>query len=316
MRKRCLVTGGAGFIGSHLADVLLASGYEVLVIDDFSSGRIENLQSAMRSPGLTIARADIAASTGFQVAVEFKPDVVFLLAAQSSVRVSMNSPQLDARTNVLGLVNMLEAARRTCARVVFATSGGTIYGNVPRTLQPISESLPRAPVSIYGVAKSVAIDYLSIYGREFGLSWCALALGNVYGPRQRGDGESGVLAIYIHAMLNSLPLQVFGDGETSRDFVNVRDVVDAFIRAGDADVVGVLNIGTGVSTSVNELLSLIQVGHSSPVTVRYLDGLPGEVRSVALDWSAARLKLGWRPRIELVDGLKELMIGAGLCFGD
>jgi UDP-glucose 4-epimerase len=306
---RALVTGGAGFIGSHLVPALLDDGHEVVVIDDFSTGHPENLTDIPALPGraLTVHEADIAGTGAARIVTRTRPDVVFLLAAQSAVQVSMRNPLLDARTNVQGLVNMLEAARRAGSRkVIFASSGGTIYGHVAPEAFPIQENHPHQPRSFYGLTKSIASTYLQLYGAEHGLDYAVLALGNVYGPRQRPEGAAGVIATFAQRLLAGRPCRINGDGATTRDFVHVSDVATAFVatlRRGT----GVFNIGTGVETSVLELHRLLARRLGVDLAPDLGPPLSGEVRRVRLDVTRAREHLGWRPTVALPDGLDSVL---------
>jgi UDP-glucose 4-epimerase len=257
---KAVVTGGAGFIGSTLVDRLLAEGHSVDVVDDLSSGSLGNLASA-RSGGhrqLTFHQMDIRSSGLSELMGRRHPEVVFHLAAQADVRVSVANPLFDADVNIMGSLQVLEAARAAGARkVVFASSGGTIYGDPDPKNLPIKESHPQQPVSPYGVAKKVVGDYLHAYRQLHGLEYTALALANVYGPRQDPHGEAGVVAIFAGRLLDGSPCTIFGNGRQTRDFVYVDDVVDAFARAADRGSGLLLNIGTGKETSINDLYAVM-----------------------------------------------------------
>src|SRR2546423_6299918 len=251
---RALVTGGAGFIGSNLVDRLLAEGHEVDVVDDLSTGNLANLAAARAESAhkLSFQRIDIRDPAVVDLIQRRKPEVVFHLAAQADVRVSVERPGFDAEVNILGSVNVLEGARLGGARkVVFASSGGTIYGE-PEEL-PVRESHPQRPLSPYGAAKKTVADYLAVYRELHGLEFTALALANVYGPRQDPFGEAGVVSIFAGKLLAAEQCTIFGDREQTRDFVYVDDVVDAFSRGATKGSGLLLNIGTGRGTSVNEL---------------------------------------------------------------
>ncbi|MDP1804027.1 MAG: GDP-mannose 4,6-dehydratase, partial [Acidimicrobiales bacterium] len=251
---RTLVTGGAGFIGSTLVDRLLAEGHHVDVVDDLSTGSLANLAEARATPGyeLTFHRLDIRERAVIELLAHRRPEVVFHLAAQADVRVSVERPAFDAEVNIIGTLNVLEGARAAGSRkVVFAASGGTLYGE-PQKL-PVAESHPQRPLSPYGVAKKAACDYLAAYRELHGIEFTALALANVYGPRQDPHGEAGVVAIFAGRLLAGEPCTIFGDGNQTRDFVYVDDVVDAFARAANKGSGLLMNIGTGTETSVNEL---------------------------------------------------------------
>ena len=302
-----LVTGAAGFIGSHLADRLLAEGKRVVGVDDLSTGRIANLAEA-RSYGqqFTFYQLDIR-SEGVRVLFErHRPEVVMHLAAQGSVQRSVEDPVLDTSVNVLGLLNVLEAGADSGVRkVVFAASGGTLYGE-PKKL-PVKESARRSskPLSPYGISKKVAEDYLSFYRRHRGLDYTALALANVFGPRQDPLGEAGVVAIFTARMLAGETPVIFGTGEDTRDYVFIDDVVHAFSLAAERGSASVINVGTGIETSVNRLYKLLAriTGHRGAP----FHGPPraGDIHRSSLDHELAAHELGWKPWTTVEDGLKE-----------
>ena len=304
---RTVVTGGAGFIGSTLVDQLLAAGHSVTVIDNFSSGKAENLDQARERAGeaLAVHAVDIRDAQTITTIVEAQPDVVYHLAAQADVRVSVNNPVLDAQINVIGTLHVLEGARRAGARkIVAASSGGTIYGEPIPSALPVDELYPQHPVSPYGVSKKVLGDYMFAYRALHQLDFTALALANVYGPRQDPHGEAGVVAIFAGHLLDGKPCRIFGDGEQTRDFVFVDDVVDAFVRAADeAKAPGlVVNIGTGVETSVNALYRSMADAAGVTAAPVYAPARAGELDRSALANTRARTELGWQPRTSLADG--------------
>ncbi|HVA06919.1 MAG TPA: NAD-dependent epimerase/dehydratase family protein [Acidimicrobiales bacterium] len=305
MAMRALVTGGAGFIGSTLVDRLLVEGHEVDVIDDFSSGSLSNLAEARASAGraLTIHHLDITAPAVIELMARRRPELVFHLAAQADVRVSVARPAFDAEVNIVGSLQVLEGARQAGSeRVIFAASGGTLYGDPSDEDLPIRESSPHRPLSPYGVSKKAVLDYLVAYRELHALEFSALALANVYGPRQNPHGEAGVVAIFAQHLLNGEPVTIFGDGEQTRDFVYVDDVVDAFVRAATRGGGLVCNVGTGRETSVNDLYTTMtqQVETSVPPIKAPLRA--GEVLRSCLDIERAGIQLGWRPWTELGDG--------------
>jgi UDP-glucose 4-epimerase len=302
-----LVTGGAGFIGSHLADRLLAEGHRVISVDDLTTGRIANLVDA-RGYGkeFTFFNMDVRADGLLPLFERHRPEVVFHLAAQSGVRPSLDDPVLDASINVMGTLNVLECAARVEAhKLVYAASGGTIYGE-PRRL-PAKETSARSslPLSPYGISKKVVLDYLGFYQRYRGLEYTALALGNVYGPRQDPHGEAGVIAIFASRMLAGEPVTVFGDGNQTRDYVFIDDVVHAFVQAVDRGPGKLVNVGTGLETSVNHLYRLLAdiIGYDREPASGPLP--PGELRRIALDIGSATNAIAWKPWTHLEDGLAE-----------
>ena len=302
---RSLVTGGAGFIGSTLVDRLLAEGHDVDVIDDLSSGSLGNLAAARAAGGKRLAfhHADIRSEDVVELIERRRPAVVFHLAAQADVRVSVARPGFDAEVNIIGTLHVLEGARRAGAeKVVFASSGGTIYGAPDASALPVTEAHPQHPLSPYGVAKKAAGDYLAAYRELHALEYSALALANVYGPRQDPHGEAGVVAIFAGRLLAGEPCTIFGDGSQTRDFVYVDDVVDAFARAAQRGSGLLINIGTGIETSVNDLHRVMaaSVGNAEPAT--YAAARAGELHRSALDPGRAAIHLGWKPWTTLEDG--------------
>ncbi len=302
---RALVTGGAGFIGSHLVDALLRRGDEVEVLDDLSTGRRENLAGALAA-GARLIEADVADESSVAGAVESRPpDAIFHLAGQIDVRVSVSDPFFDARVNVGGTINVLDAARQAgTGRVVFASTGGAIYGEGAWRDPPLDETAAVLPDAPYGQSKYAAEGYLSLYNRLYGLSTIALRLGNVYGPRQDPLGEAGVVAIFCGALLDGRTPRVFGDGRQTRDYVYVDDIVAAMLAAVDADAVGTFNVGTGVETSVLELGRMIGEACGRPFEPELAPPRPGEVQRIAIDSSKAERELGWRARTSLEGGLR------------
>ena len=301
---RVLVTGGAGFIGSTLVDRLLAEGYDVDVVDDLSSGSLGNLTEARSVPSrrFSFHRIDVRSPAIVELLAHRKPELVFHLAAQADVRVSVAKPAFDAEVNIIGSLNVFEGAWKAGTRkVLFASSGGTIYG-VPEDL-PVREGHPQRPVSPYGVAKKATGDYLHYYREVHGLEYTALALANVYGPRQDPNGEAGVVSIFADKLLARERPMIFGDGEQTRDFVYVDDVVDAFVRAGEKGGGLLMNIGTGKETSVQLLFDTMAriTGFKDPA--RYAPARLGELRRSALDPGRAAIHLGWKPWTSLDDGI-------------
>ena len=305
---KALVTGGAGFIGSTLVDRLVAEGHSVDVVDDLSTGSLANLAEARAEAGhrVSFQRMDIRDPDVVEVVQRRQPEVVFHLAAQADVRVSVERPAFDTEVNVLGSVNVLEGARRGGARkVVFASSGGTIYGE-PEEL-PVRESHPQRPLSPYGAAKKAVADYLGVYRELHGLEFTALALANVYGPRQDPFGEAGVVSIFAGKLLAGEQCTIFGEGEQTRDFVYVDDVVDAFSRAATKGSGLLMNIGTGRETSVNELYRTMASNAGVVAEPPYAPARPGELARSSLDPGRAAIHLGWKPWTGLEDGTSAVL---------
>jgi UDP-glucose 4-epimerase len=305
---RCLVTGAAGFIGSNLVDRLLAEGHDVVGIDNLSHGKLSNLDDARRAgetdgPRFSFVKADITDAGFGDVVASSDPEVLFHLAAQMDVRVSVREPLEDARLNVLGTINVLEASRAAGVRkVVFTSSGGSIYGE-PEQL-PVSERVGVDPHSPYAASKVCGEIYLGTYRHLYGLQSTALALSNVYGPRQDPHGEAGVVAIFCDALLDGRQGKIFGDGTAVRDYVFVDDVVDAFVRAsGDAGNGRRFNIGTSVGTSVRELHTAIARAAGMPDEPAFADARLGELQAITLDVSSARHGIGWEPFTALDEGV-------------
>ena len=301
---RVMVTGGAGFIGSTLVDRLLAEGCDVDVIDDLSTGALVNLTDAraQRNRKVSFHRLDVRSPQLGDLVAHRRPEVIFHLAAQLDVRVSVNKPIFDAEVNVLGSLNVCEAALAAGTRkVVFAGSGGTLYG-VPEGL-PVRESHPQRPISPYGVSKKAAGDYLHYYREVRGLEYTELALANVYGPRQDPNGEAGVVAIFAGLMLAGRQPTVYGDGSQTRDYVFVDDVVDAFVRATEKGGGLLMNIGTGVETSVAQLYDAMARLTGYGQEPNRAPARAGELQRSALDPGRAAIHLGWKPWTPLDDGL-------------
>ena len=301
---RVMVTGGAGFIGAGLVERLLAEGDEVDVIDDLSSGSLANLGPARAQGGgrLSFHRLDIRHPGLGDLVAKRQPEMIFHLAAQADVRVSVENPVFDAEVNILGSLQICQAALAAGSRkVVFAGSGGTLYG-VPEVL-PVTEAHSRRPVSPYGVAKKAVGDYLHYYKEIHGLDYTVLALANVYGPRQDPHGEAGVVAIFAGKLLAGEMPTIFGDGNQTRDFVFVDDVVDAFARARTGGSGLLANVGTGVETTVNELFATMArlTGFTEPAV--YSPARPGELQRSALDPTLVGTELGWKPLHTLEQGL-------------
>jgi UDP-glucose 4-epimerase len=296
---RALVTGGAGFIGSTLVDRLLGDGHDVHVVDDLSRGK----RASVEADRYSFSQVDITSPELVDVVAGFAPEVVYHLAAQIDVRVSVAEPLVDATKNVLGTVNLAEAARRAGVRkVLFASSGGSIYGT-PDVL-PVSEAVPINPKSPYAASKVSGEVYLNTYRQLYGMECTHLALANVYGPRQDPHGEAGVVAIFANALLAGRPTKVFGDGGNTRDYVFVEDVVAAFVAAsGEAGGGRRYNIGTGHQVSDRELHTLVAKAVGAPDEPELAPARLGDLRASALDPSAARDDLGWTPQVDITEGV-------------
>ena len=299
---RTLVTGGAGFIGSNLVDALVERGDEVTVVDDLSTGRRSNLDAALER-GARLVEGDIRDAGAMRdVVAEAAPEVIFHFAAQIDVRKSVADPANDARINVEGTINMLAAAQEAgVGRFVITSSGGAIYGEGQQI--PAPESHPVAPEAPYGLSKFCAEQYCEIFERMHGLSTVSLRYGNVYGPRQDPLGEAGVIAIFCGKVVEGGQPVVFGDGLQTRDYVYVGDVVSANLAAADADARGPFNIGTGVESTVLDIVDALAPLASGSFEARHEPERLGEVRHIALDTTRAREELGWQAKVALGEGL-------------
>ena len=297
---RIIVTGGAGFIGSHIVDGYLAAGHDVAVVDNLWShggGRRENVDARAR-----FLEADIRDASLGKLFAEFKPDIVSHHAAQHSVAISSREPQVDAQINVLGLLNVLDlSVEHGVKKVLFASSGAT-FGEPERL--PITEATPQNPESPYAITKMVSEHYLRFYRSQHGLDFTALRYGNVYGPRQDPNGEAGVISIFIGRFLAHQGLKIFSDGDQTRDYIYVGDVVSANLRALERGGGMCYVLGTGKKTSVNEIYrALVEVtGFEAPV--EYLPRRPGDVRDAQFDSALAERELDWSARMPLVDGMR------------
>ena len=305
MKRKVVVTGGAGFIGSHVADAFLAAGDDVTILDDLSSGRRENVpasatlvQADVRSP----EARDLLATGGFTVLDHH--------AAQMDVRRSVEKPAFDADVNVVGLLNLMEGARAGgVRRVVFASSGGTVYGE--GSALPVGETAAKLPTSPYGTAKLASEYYLATFGLLYGIEAVALRYSNVYGPRQNPHGEAGVVAIFAQRILAGEPITIFGDGEQTRDLVYVGDVAVANVLAARGPVAPLasldaraFNVGTGVETSVNQLAAQLAAAAGRRADIRRAPARAGEIQRSALDVAKAARELGWRPQVSLAEGMQ------------
>ena len=307
MTQRMLVSGGAGFIGSHVADLFTEQGWAVEVLDDFSSGKPENLRR-----GAVVHRLDVRGPDAARLVREGSFDVVVHLAAQMDVRKSVADPMFDASTNILGTLNIAEAIRASGrpTRLVFSSTGGVLYGDF--VTPPNDETFPKDPESPYAISKLSAEYYLAYYGRVHGLEAVSLRFGNVYGPRQDPHGEAGVVAIFCGRILDGKPLTVFGDGKQTRDYVYVADVARATAIAATATLPRMekldsrsFNVGTGVGTSVNRIAETLLKAARRKVPIEYALARPGEQQHSFVKVAKAAALLGWEPTVPLEQGLEE-----------
>lgn len=296
---KILVTGGAGFIGSHIVDRLIARRHRVVVVDNLSTGNRRNL-----NPRAKLYRLDITSPKLVEVFRRERPAAVIHQAAQIDVRKSVADPAKDAQTNIIGSLNLLEqCVQHGVKKVIFASTGGAIYGEAPARHIPTPETYLAAPISPYGVAKLTVEHYLHYYATQYGLPSIALRYSNVYGPRQNAHGEAGVVAIFCRKIFAGEQPVINGNGRQRRDYVYVGDVADANVRALTSPFVGALNIGTGVETSVNQLFTEIVAASGRSVRRVHGPAKPGEQQRSCLDHARARRVLGWRPTVALSDGI-------------
>jgi UDP-glucose 4-epimerase len=299
---KAVVTGGAGFIGSNLVDALLERGGEVVIVDNLSTGKRENVEQALAN-GALLVEADIRDREALtDLFEEVKPDVVFHLAAQIDVRKSVADTPLDATINIVGTINVLEAALKVGARVVNSSTGGAIYGE--GKIIPAPEDHPAEPEAPYGQSKFAAEGYLELYRRLHGLSTVSLRYGNVYGPRQDPLGEAGVIAIFCGKLIEGQKPTVFGDGLQTRDYVYVGDVVAANLRAAESQATGPFNVGTGRQTTVLDIVDALRKFADGDFEPEMAPERPGEVQHIALDYTRARDELGYEPKVDLDEGLE------------
>ena len=297
---RVLITGGAGFIGSHIVDMLLAGQHDVLVLDDLSTGKESNLP-----PGTRFEKMDIGDPALYEIVLSFRPDAISHLAAQISVPNSVTDPCHDAVTNIIGGINVARASVDSgCSRFIYVNTGGALYG-IPDYL-PCNEEHPIGPVSPYGLSKWTLEQYLRmILPPKVPLQ--VLRLANVYGPRQDPHGEAGVVAIFGRRMIMKESIVIFGDGKQTRDYTYVDDVAQAHRMALEKEKTLTVNIGSGVATSVNKLFKLMAAQTKYVFPPKYEDPRPGDVQNIVLDVSKARRELGWKPHTTLDDGLRQTL---------
>jgi UDP-glucose 4-epimerase len=295
---KSLVTGGAGFIGSHIVDCLIKNGDEVVVIDNLATGKIQNINAQTKHINLDISNPKTS-----EVVTKEKPDRIFHLAAQALVTVSVKDPIRDADVNIKGFLYLMEgAAKAGVKKVIFSSTGGAIYGDTDQV--PTPETYNARPLSPYGIAKLSCEHYLDFYREVHGISSTTVRYSNVYGPRQNPFGEGGAVAIFTNKLLSEDAPTIFGDGSMTRDYTYVSDVVDANIKAAESEKSGPFNIGTQIETSTEELFNKIKELIGSNLTAIHADERPGEVQRSVVDISKAREDLGWEPLVSLEDGLK------------
>jgi len=294
---KVMVTGGAGFIGSNIADRLVEEGHEVVVLDDLSSGKRDHVPASAN-----FYRMELDNRWLDRVVERERPDAVLHLAAQISVRRSVEDPVFDARVNILGSIGLIEACRaHGVRRFIFTSTGGAIYGDVDQV--PTPETWPAAPISPYGTSKLSVEQYLHCFRQIHGFSSAALRLANVYGPRQDPHGEAGVVAIFSRALLEVRAATINGDGTQTRDYVYVGDVVEAFVRALGSEDQGSFNVGTATETSVNELYQQVAGAVGSGAAAEHGPPRPGEQRRSSVDYTRIRNELGWEPKVQLTEGI-------------
>lgn len=298
MPKRILVTGGAGFVGSTIADLFLEAGWDVAVLDDLSSGKRENVP-----PGARFYPVDVRSAAALEVVAKERPAVICHQAAQIDVRRSMADPRLDADVNVGGLLNLMQGAvaAGSVEHVLFASSGGATYGDTE--VIPTPETHPARPVSHYGAAKAAGELYLGVFRASHGIPFAALRYSNVYGPRQDPHGEAGVVAIFCGRLLDGKPCAVYGDGRQTRDYVFAADVARANLLAAERRFDGALNVGTGIETDVLALHAHLARAAGVDRPPEHGPARAGEQRRSCIDPSAAARAIGWRPEVGLADGL-------------
>ncbi|MDH6651294.1 NAD-dependent epimerase/dehydratase family protein [Priestia megaterium] len=295
---KAIVTGGAGFIGSHLVEELIIKGFEVHIIDSMISGKQENIH-----PLATLHVEDICSKQTKQIILKEKPNIVFHLAAQADVSRSINDPQYDADVNIKGTINILEACRDASVDKIIFASTSAVYGELQKDL--ITEMDPTVPISYYGLSKLTGESYIRLFSRLYGLSYTILRYGNVYGPRQTPKGEGGVVAVFLDRLNKGTMLNIHGDGEQTRDFVYVKDIVQANIAAIDKGHQEVIHASTTQRTSVNRLLKELEKIHGSKINISHTEGRPGDIKHSCLDSKKAYKLLEWQSQVSIFNGLKE-----------
>ncbi len=300
---KTLVTGGAGFIGSHIVDKLIANGHEVLVIDNLRSGKKENI-----NPKAKFSEVDVCSLSALDAAIgSYLPEVIFHLAAQNEVPYSMDHPYEDNQINILGMMNLMEIAKKHLVKkVIYSNTGGAYYGDVPEADLPITENHPvYKPTSFYGVSKHAAELYLKLYGALYNIAWVALRYSNVYGPRQDGNKEAGVVAIFTQKLLKKETPTINGDGHHTRDYIYVEDVVEANMKALELRASDYFNIATGAGVENNEVFYTIESELKTGLQPIYGPDRPGDARHVTLNPRKAEINLGFKAKTDFKTGVKK-----------
>jgi UDP-glucose 4-epimerase len=295
---KALVTGGAGFIGSHLVEELIYKGHEVVVLDNMVSGCLDFLH-----PKVNFQKVDICSNESREVIKKEKPDIIFHLAAQADVGHSIDEPQIDAEVNIKGTLNVLEACTEAKVKKLIFASTSAVYGNLQK--DKISEEDIATPISYYGLSKYTAEAYIRIFSQIHSLPYTILRYGNVYGPRQTAKGEGGVVAVFLDYLKNGLRLNIHGDGEQTRDFIYVKDVVQANMAAINNGNYATIHVSTSQKTSINELVKFLEKIHNGKVELRHTQGRKGDIKHSCLDNKKALDLLKWEPKTEIYKGLEE-----------
>ena len=300
---KILVTGGAGFIGSHLVEELLSNEHEILIFDNCLTGKKENLEI---TGNFTFINDDFGSENSLEVIEKFDPDICFHLAAQSSVVVSVENPALDFEHNILQPIKLIQVLLKSnCKKFVFTSSGGTIFGE-PSVIPTAEEDYADEPESPYGVAKKRLNELIKIMLKNSSMTYSILNLSNVYGPRQDPHGEAGVVSIFANKYLKNEEPTIYGDGEQTRDYIYVKDVVSALIKASKIEENHFLNIGTGIETSVNDLANSMKIQFKSEINPIYKPAREGELNRSVLNNTKAKQELNWKPNYNLDDGMKQV----------
>ncbi|MEW4218246.1 NAD-dependent epimerase/dehydratase family protein [Rossellomorea marisflavi] len=298
--EKAIVTGGAGFIGSHLADNLIKEGLDVHIIDDLSSGKVKHLPAAA-----SFLQVDIRSQEARELITSIKPDVIYHLAAQADVNRSLNDPHTDMSVNVGGTINILEACRNLSLKKFVFSSTSAVYGNSSESV--LTEGMPASPLSFYGLSKLAAERYITLYHDLFSIPYTILRYGNVYGPRQTAKGEGGVIAVFTDKLSKGESLKVNGDGLQTRDYVYVQDIVSANMAAGRAPDVGTFVVGTGIPTSLLDVIKILETTTGESIPYVHGQDRPGDIKHSCLDPALINRILGWTPRYNMDMGISETL---------